>query len=104
MAKFLISLLILIYLITNTSTKYNPYTPTKLKDLTRTPFRMNKEFIIFEYENKEKRIFNSSINFIFDNKRQFTKVYLFDSLDKIDIKDGQIDGYLYDTIYIQKII
>ena len=96
MAKFLISLLILIYLITNTSTKYNPYTPTKLKDLTRTAFRMNKEFIIFEYENKEKRIFNSSINFIFDNKRQFTKVYLYDSLDRIEIKDDQFVGYLYE--------
>ena len=59
-----ICFLIIIFLITNSHTKDNPFTTIKLKDLKTTQFSMTDQFIIFEYENKERE-FNSSINFLF---------------------------------------
>ena len=97
MSKIHISFLILVYFIANSNTKDNSYTPIKLKDLVETPFSMNgKDFIIFEYENKGQKIFNSSINFIFNDDKTFSaSVCIYDSLDKIHKNDdNKFDGCL----------
>ena len=101
MKKILILFLILICSIAKTSPNINSYSTIKLKDLTEREFSMSKDFIIFEYENKEPRIYNSSINFFFNKGGIFsTKLYIYDSLDKIQ-RDSSIDhkfiNYLYET-------
>ena len=101
MKKILILFLILICSIAKTSPNINSYSTIKLKDLTEREFSMDKDYIIFEYENKEPRIYNSSINFSFNKGGIFsTKLYIYDSLDKIQ-RDSSIDhkfiNYLYET-------
>ena len=77
MKKILILFLILICSIAKTSPKINSYSTIKLKDLTERGFSMSKDFIIFEYENKEPIIYNSSINFFFNKGGIFsTKLYI----------------------------
>jgi len=77
MTKIHILFIILISSIANANTKVNSYTAIKLKDLSERQFSMSKDFIIFEYENKDKRIFNSSINFFFNTGGKLTtKIYI----------------------------
>ena len=92
-----ICFLIIIFLIANSNTKDNPFITIKLKDLKTTPFSMTDQFIIFEYENKERE-FNSSINFIFyKRKKPSVKAYIYDSLDKIKINGSKFEDYLFET-------
>lgn len=90
--------LILTFLITNSNEKINSFTTKKLQDLTETSFSINKQFIILEYNNNAERVFNSSIYFIF-NKGEIssTKVYIYNSLEKINITDGEFYDYLNKT-------
>ena len=98
MAKKYMFFFILIYLITNSITKDNSFNTIKLEDLKTTPFSMNNKYIIFEYDNHIKTEFNSSINFIFSvGKKSSTKVYIYDSLDKISMTDDGFEGYLNKT-------
>ena len=91
MPKKHVCFLIIIFLISNSSSKDNPFTTKKLEDLTYTPFSLDNKFIIFEYDNKE-RLFNSSINFIFKKGNESSiKVYIYDSFDKINMTD---DGFV----------
>ena len=92
-----ICFLIIIFLIANSNTKDNSLTTIKLKDLTKTPFSMTDQYIIFEYENKERE-FNSSINFIFyKREKPSVKAYIYDSLDKIKINGSKFEDYLFET-------
>ena len=98
MAKKYMFFFILIYLITNSITKDNSFNTIKLEDLKTTPFSLNNKYIIFEYDNNIKTEFNSSINFIFSvGKKSSTKVYIYDSLDKIIMTDDGFQGYLNKT-------
>jgi len=92
-----ICFLIIIFLIANSNTKDSSLTTIKLKDLTKTPFSMTDQYIIFEYENKERE-FNSSINFIFyKREKPSVKAYIYDSLDKIKINGSKFEDYLLET-------
>ena len=98
MSKIHISFLILIYLISNSNTKDNSFTTIKLKDLVETPFILHYgDYIIFEYENKGQRLFNSSINFIFKEELFKPTVCLYDSLDKINKNGSKFYDCLYKT-------
>ena len=98
MAKKYMCFFILIYLITKSKTKDNSFNTIKLEDLKTTPFSMNNKYIIFEYDNHIKTEFNSSINFIFSvGKKSSTKVYIYDSLDKIIMTDDGFEDYLNKT-------
>ena len=98
MAKKYMCFFILIYLITKSKTKDNSFNTIKLEDLKTTPFSLNNKYIIFEYDNNIKTEFNSSINFIFSvGKKSSTKVYIYDSLDKIIMTDDGFEGYLNKT-------
>jgi hypothetical protein len=91
-----ICFLIIIFLIANSNTKDSSLTTIKLKDLTKTPFSMTEQYIIFEYENKERE-FNSSINFIFyKSEKPSVKAYIYDSLDKIKINGSKFENYLFE--------
>ena len=98
MAKKYMYFFIFIYLITNSITNDNSFNTIKLEDLKTTPFSMNNKYVIFEYDNNIKTEFNSSINFIFSvGKKSSTKVYIYDSLDKIIMTDDGFEGYLNKT-------
>ena len=59
---------------------------------------MNNQYVIFEYNNTERRVFNSSINFLFSKvKSSSATVYIYDSFDKIKMKDGEFINYLNKT-------
>ena len=46
----------------------------ELKDLTKTKFSLDNEFVLLEYKNSMENFFNSSINFIFDTgEKKFNK-------------------------------
>ena len=84
MVKIYSIVLIFILLFISTKAKENSITTIKLIDLKEQSFSLNDQIIIFEYENKIDRIYNSSINFIFKyGEKSSTKVYIYDSLDKI---------------------
>ena len=84
MVKIYSIVLIFILLFISTKAKENSITTIKLIDLKEQSFSLNDQIIIFEYENKIDRIYNSSINFIFKyGEKISTKVYIYDSLDKI---------------------
>jgi len=91
--------LILILLFTNSSSKDNSFTIIKLRDLTETSFSLNNQVIVLYYENNIQRIYNSSINLVFKyGEKSSTKVYIYDSLDKINnIKDNIFIDYLKET-------
>ena len=102
MPKLHILFLIFIYPIINTNTEVDSYITIKLKDLIERQFSMSKDFLIFEYENKDQRIFNSSINFFFNKGGKLTtKIYIYDSLDRIKRDSSSIYhefiDYLYET-------
>ena len=89
MVKNNIIFLIFIFTFIRINTKENSIITVKLTDLKEKSFSLNNQIIIFEYENKIERIYNSSINFIFKyGEKSSTKVYIYDSLDKI-INDYQ---------------
>ena len=97
MSKKQIYFIIIIFLIKNSNTKDNPL-PIELKDLLVTSFSMNNQYVIFEYNNTEQRVFNSSINFLFSKvKNSSATVYIYDSFDKIKMKDGEFINYLNKT-------
>ena len=98
MAKdFFIFLLLIISTIKSNKTN-NSFNVIKLQDLTRIKFNLNNEFIVFEYYNNIHKLFDSSIFFIFDNgQRASTKVYIYDSLDKIKREESGFINYLYET-------
>ena len=91
--------LILVYLIKNSSTKDNLLNLIELKDLTKTRFSMINRYVIFAYENNQ-RVFDSSINFIFDDdfRGTLTKVCIYDSFDKINMIDYKFYDCLEETI------
>ena len=98
MNKNHICFLFIIYLIRNSISKDNSFTTIKIEDLKETKFSLNNKYIIFEYDNREQRIFNSSINFIFNKgKKSSTKVYIYDSLDDIIMTDDGFTNYLNKT-------
>ena len=70
----------------------------ELKDLTKTKFSLNNEFVLLEYKNSMENFFNSSINFIFDTgEKSSTKIYIYNSLDKIKRGDNGFINYLHET-------
>jgi len=70
----------------------------ELKDLTKTKFILDNEFVLLKYENNMEKLFNSSINFIFDNgEKSSTKIYIYDSLDKIQRGETGFINYLHET-------
>ena len=98
MNKNHICFLFIIYLIRNSISKDNSFTTIKIEDLKETKFSLNNKYIIFEYDNREQRIFSSSINFIFNKgKKSSTKVYIYDSLDDIIMTDYGFTNYLNKT-------
>ena len=98
MSKKYICFFILIYLIASSNSKDNSFNTIKLEDLKPTQFSMNNKYVIFEYDNNIKTEFNSSINFIFNvGEKSSTKVYIYDSLDKISMTDDGFEGYLNKT-------
>ena len=75
----------------------NSFTTIKLTDFTKTSFSL-KEFVILEYTNNIKKDFNYEINFIFDKgNKASTKVFYYDSLDKIQRSDIGFINYVYTT-------
>ena len=97
MSKSHICFLFIIYLIGDSITKDNSFTTIKLEDLKEKQFSL-KKYVIFEYDNREQRIFNSSINFIFNTgNKPSTNVYIYDSLDKIIKTDSGFINYLNKT-------
>ena len=84
MAKTSNFLLLLVLLFINSNNKENSINPIKLNDLNEISFSFNQPFIVFEYENKIQRIYNSSINFIIKNEKEKPiKAYIYNSLDKV---------------------
>ena len=64
----------------------------------RTKFTLNNEFVILEYANDIKKDFNYEINFIFDEgNKPSTKVYCYDSKDKIEKGESGFINYLNKT-------
>ena len=97
MSKSHICFLFIIYLIAISTSKDNSFTTMKLEDLKEMQFSL-KKYVIFEYDNREQRIFNSSINFIFNTgNKASTNVYIYDSLDKIIKTDSGFINYLNKT-------
>ena len=75
----------------------NSFTTIKLTDFTKTSFSL-KEFVILEYTNNIKKDFNYEINFIFDKgNKASTKVFYYDSLDKIQRGDIGFINYVHTT-------
>ena len=102
MSKSHICFLFIIYLIGISTTKDNSFTTMKLEDLKEMQFSL-KKYVIFEYDNREQRIFNSSINFIFNTgNKPSTNVYIYDSLDKIIKTDSGFINYLNKTTKFNK--
>ena len=75
MVKNNIIVLIFIFTFIRINTKENSIITVKLTDLKEKSFSLSNQIIIFEYENKIERIYNSSINFIFKyGEKSSTKV------------------------------
>ena len=50
----------------------------KLKNLIKTKFNLDDEFVLFEYKNNMRKYFNSFINSIFDKgEKSSTKIYIY---------------------------
>ena len=97
MLKFLFILLFLFHLI-NSIAIQNSFSPIKLADFTRTQFTLDNEFVVFEYTNDIEKDFNYEINFIFDEgNKPSTKVYYYDSKDKIEKGEAGFINYLSKT-------
>ena len=84
MAKSSNFFILIILLFINSNNKEKSINPIKLNDLNEISFSFNQPFIVFEYENKIQRIYNSSINFIIKNEKEKPiKAYIYNSLDKV---------------------
>ena len=74
------------------------HNPIKLVDFSRTKFTLDNEYVILEYSNNIEKNFNYEINFIFDEgNKPSTKVYYYDSKDKIERGETGFINYLYLT-------
>ena len=86
MSKRIFSFIIFLSFI-NSFLLLNSFSTIKLTDFTKTSFSL-KEFVILEYTNNIKKDFNYEINFIFDKgNKASTKVFYYDSFDKIQRSD-----------------
>ena len=95
MQKFLI---ILSFILVKSFLLNESYTPIQLHDFSKTNFSLENEYVIFSYENSVQKIFAHSIYFIFDKgEKSSTKIYLYDSLDKITRGDIGFINHVYET-------
>ncbi len=75
--------------------KKNLYSPIKLINLKETSFSLNNDYIIFEY-NIDHIDYYSSFYFVFNKgNRPTTKVYIYNSYDKIEKKKLDFINYDY---------
>ena len=75
-----------------------PFNPIKLVDFARTKFTLDNEYVVLEYTNNIEKKFNYEINFIFDEgNKPSTKVYYYDSQDKIERGETGFINYLNQT-------
>ena len=90
----------LICLLVNSNCKenLNSYTIYTLKDLSETYFNLTNKIVVLKYVNDIQRVYNSSINFVFRyGEKSSTKVYIYDSLDKINQTENGFVDYLNET-------
>ena len=79
--------------------EYNSYYIEKLYNFKKTYFRLNSEYLIFEYSNNITMTFGAgAIFFIFEKGyKPSTNIYLYDSYDKIEKGGIGFNNYIYQT-------
>ena len=88
-------LLLLLLFSTNISLLNDTFNIIKLTDFTKTRFTLQNEFVFFEYKNNYNKYFDYGIDFIFDEgQKSSTKVYYYDSVDKIQRGDNVLIIYM----------
>ena len=94
----IISIIFLIFIIYSNIVN-SSYSIIKLSSFNETYFSLDNEFIIFEYENQvNNRIIDGGIYFIFDKgNKPTTKIYIYDSFDKIERGNYGFINYDYQT-------